>query len=200
MVVKEDVIAKAKELSITLTDAEVEDFVKQNKLPEKPADKRQELREQGMEKLVDRVLSQQSEIMEKKHDLRTLKEDAEKLTKEIQANSEMKNKYPELEKRIQAMQDSEKKRRELVIGKLDDKKKAAVSYLLEVDKVSADQFDQTIEIISETKSPGSDTPPPGSPSKIILTEAEKAEAARMNLTEEDYVKVMKKRKEKQKGS
>lgn len=206
-ITKDEVAAKAKELGLTLIDAEIDQYVKDGKLPEKPDTKRYEemrteLAKKTTSELIDLILDARSEAKDRRLENKTLKEQAEALTKEINAVKQDASKYPELESRfktletqLQAARDSEKKRREAIFTKLDEKKRSVIGYLLEVEKIGAEQFDATIELLITAKTNGAESPTPaGIPPTVQLTDAEKRDALRMGVAEADYKNIMEKRK------
>jgi len=200
-VTKQQVLDRAKELGLNLNDAQVEQLVKDGKLPEKqsPEDRKEDLKSRyTIDQLIDMLLDARSEAKDRRHEAKSLKEQAEAMTKEIQGITELKTKYPALEERLKNFSDSEKKRREFVVAKLDKAKAERLTYLLDVDKISADQFDSTVELLGSTKSNGVDTPPPGGgdPPKITLTPDQKREADRMGLNEAEFADVNAKRTKK----
>ena len=206
-ITKEEIAMKAKELGLTLTEEQIDGYIKLGKLPEKEetisGTRVEELVKQySARQLAEMLLETRGEAGDRRRENKDLKAQAEALTKEIQGLTEIKNKYPDLETKfktiesqLQAARESEKKRREAAIQKLDEKKRATFSYLLEVEKIAAEQFDATIEALAETKSPGSGSPSPaGTPPKVELSPQEKQEADRMGLTPEAYREIQEKRK------
>ena len=206
-ITKDEVVAKAAELSLKLTDEQIDQHVKDQKLPEKPENKSGTSIEDlivkySQRQLAEMLLETRSEAAERRRENKTLKEQAEGITREVQELSKFKTQTPELEAKLrgletqlQGVKDSEKKRRELALAKLDEKKKPVFSYLSDVEKISADQFDATMETLVEPGTNGttSQTPAPGAPKRELTTD-EKREADRMGLDAAGYLEVMETRK------
>ena len=172
MITKEQVVAKAKELSLTLTEEQTDEYVKQGKLPEVPVDRKAELKEKyNVDQLVDIIVETRGEAAERRRTNAELVKQVESLKTEIGSMNDLKVKTPELEAQLKksnellaAMRDAEKKRREAVLASVPEDKRAKVTYLLDVDKVSSDQFDGTVEMLIEPSSPGArKVPGPGDP-------------------------------------
>lgn len=207
-VTKEEVLAKAKELGATLTEEEVNQFVKDGKLPEKHssyAQKKEELKGLSVDQLIEKILETSGEARDRRLEAKEYKQKVDELTRQINSLKEVSEKYPELEKQFNSTQevlkgikDSEKKRREATVAKLDKSKAEKISYLLNVDTISSDQFDSTVELLTNTKSKGADAPPPagGEPPKITLSADEKKKATEMGLSDEQYAELQNKRNKK----
>lgn len=207
-VTKEMVLERAKELSLTLSDSEVEQLVKDGKLPEKKTEpagtKIEELAGRySTLQLAQMVVELRGENAERRHTERSLKEQAEQLTRELGGLKETAAKYPDLEGKFKQSQDviqkykeTEKRRREAALSTLDDTKKAKLTYLLDVDKIGSDEFEGTVELLLSSKSPGVEphTPAGEPPKEGELTPFEKQEAVRMGLSPEAYREVQGTRK------
>ena len=206
-ITKEEVAAKAKELSLTLTEEQINQHVTDQRLPEKPEAKTGTTIEElvgkySQRQLAEMLLETRSEAAERRRENKTLREQSESVTKEVQELSKLKSQTPELEQKLkgmetqlQAVRDSEKKRREAAIAKLDEKKRAVFGYLTDVERIGAEQFDATIESLAETKSSGTTipSPAPGAP-KRELTDVEKREADHMGVDAAGYIEIMESRK------
>lgn len=197
MVTKDAVIAKAKELGLTLTEVEIDQFVKDGKLPEASttpeARKAEMLKKYTAEQLVEMLLDTRAEAKERRIEVRQLKEDAERLTQEIRQVSGLKETYPKVEKALKDLQEAEKARRKQAILKLDAEKQKALDYLMDVDHIPGDKFDSTLELFVGERSQGAAAPAPGGSPEIVLTDEQKKEASRMGLEPKAYLDVMKKR-------
>jgi hypothetical protein len=207
MLTKEEVLAKAKELGLTLTDAEVDQFVKDGKLPEKVENKtgtriEELIAKYSQRQLAEMYLETSGEAKDRRIKARDLETQMGEIKKELETKGELLSKYPELEKQLkgletqlQAQKDAEKKRREAKYNSLDEKKKNAFKVLLDVDRVGADDFDAQMEIISGHKSDGHSSESSGGlPGPVALTDAQKKEASDMHLEPAAYLEVMGKRK------
>ena len=188
-ITKEEVVAKATSLGLTLTEEQINQHVTDQKLPEK------EKQKDGttVEELVAKYSPQQlavmlqetrSEAAERRRENKTLKEQAEAVAKQIEELQKVKGQLPEFEakmkdlgEQLKGVKESEKKRREAAIAKLDEKKKATFSYLGDVDKISADQFDATIDSLVDKMSDGTGSQSPaGSPPGAATLQDKLAEA------------------------
>lgn len=173
-VTKEQVQERAKELGIAVSETEAEQYVKDGKLPEKKELNSGTRVDELVAKYSHRQIAQmlievESESINRKHKIRKLEEDAEAVSKELGAVKEGLAKTPELEAKnkelqttLQAHRDGEKKRREAALAKLSEEKRGVLDYLVNVDVVSPDKFDQTLALHLTTKGNGADAPPPGS--------------------------------------
>ncbi len=134
---KEDVLAKAQELGLTLSDAEVDRFVAENKLPEKkvPSGTRVEqlLAQHSPRELAEMYLETASEAKDRRLEARTLKEQLEAVGKEIEGYKTQLKDVPGISEQLKkandlvaSFKDGEKKRRAAIIEKLDEKKRGAV--------------------------------------------------------------------------
>jgi len=184
---KEEVLAEAKKLGLTLSDAEVDQLVKDEKLPEKkqtPEERREEMKARfTFDQLLEKYLDAASESKDRKLKIRDLEGVVEDLTGKLNANGDFKTKFPELEKQLVALKESEKKRRELKFNKFDDGKKKTLDYLLNVDIITADKFDETVELFLPAGSAGaSGAPQPGSPPPAATLEAQLAIAQKEGRT------------------
>jgi hypothetical protein len=200
-VTKQQVLDRAKELGLNLTDTQIEQLVKDGKLPEKqtPEERKEELKSKyNVEQLIDMLLDARTDAKQRRHEAKELKDQLEGLKVEMQGISDFKTKYPELEKKLNTLSESEKKRREQILAKLDKAKAERLTYLQDVDRISADQFDSTVELLGSTKSNGAEAPAPGGgdPPKVTLTPDQKREADRMGLSEAEFAEVNAKRKTK----
>lgn len=203
-VTREQVLEKAKEFGLTLSDAEVDQLVKDEKLPEKPAtrDPKKELVEKhNIEQLAEIVIETRSEAKERRHENAELKKNVETLQTQLRELQGVKDdkaktdaKLQEMSDTLKSIKDAEKKRRETIINKVDEKKRPALGYLTNVDAVTADQFDQTMDVITGGKTNGHHgAPPPGGDEEPVLTPAEQAEAKRLGLKPKAFLDVKKKR-------
>ena len=201
-ITKEEVVAKATELSLTLTDEQIAKHVTEQKLPEKQENKvgttiEELLSKHSPRQLAEMLQDTRSEAAERRRENKTLKEQAEAVTAKIADLEKVKGQVPEFEAKmtelkaqLQGVKDAEKKRRELAFAKLDEKKRATFDYLVNVDTISADKFDATIESLAEVKSNGTEshTPagdPPGGKNpfdKKTLNLAEQIRLKRENPT------------------
>jgi hypothetical protein len=205
-VTKEQVLDKAKELGLTPTEDEVNQYVKDNKLPEKQPENWQKQREalKGLssEQLLEKCLDYAAEARDRRLEAKELRQQMGDVKKELDLSKDAAQRSPELEKKLKDMEtqiqsgkDAEKKRREAKYSSLDEKKKNAFKVLLDVDRVGSDDFDAQMEIISGHKSDGHSTESPGGPpGPVALTDAQKKEASDMNLEPAAYLEVMGKRK------
>lgn len=172
MITKEQVIAKMKELGLTLTEEQIAELVAANKLPEAPVDRKAELKEKyNVDQLVDIIVETRGEAAERRRSNVELVKQVDALKVQIQELTDLKVKTPELEAQLkkaneilEAMKVAEKKRREAVLSNVSEDKRTKVSYLSDVDKVSAEQFDATVEALVDPSSPGAKkVPGPGGP-------------------------------------
>lgn len=189
---KDEVIAKAKESGLTLSDAEIDEAVKSGKMPEKKEDHIGTSVDALVTKYTPRQLAEmlidtRSEAKDRRLENKELKANVETLTVEITKVKELALKSPELEKQLTSLnellakqKEGEKKRREAVMSKLEKEKQDALDYLLNVDNVTPDKFDATVSLF-EKKSNGMSPPPsPGTPPKEYFT---KEEVAAMSQSE-----------------
>ena len=200
-VTKDEVLAKAKELGVTLTEEQIEQFVKDGKLPEETSEQRYMKVKADLEKLdksdlIDRILAANSEAKDRRLEAKTEKEQREKLEKQLKELEGKASKFTELETELNStretlkqIKEAEKKRRELALEKVKDKD--GLDYLLNVDAVNGDQFDRTIEKLTGKKNNGADAPQPGEPG-----ETNPFSKSTWNLAEQ--VKIMKSDPEKAK--
>lgn len=172
-VTKDQVLAKAKELSLSLTEAEVDEHVSKGTLPTNPSEKRYrelkgEFEQMEKDKLIDKLMELSSEAKDHRLKAREYREQLEQVQKELTALKEQLGKHPDLENKfkaletqLQAVKDAEKKRREQALSKIPEDKRATFNYLLNVEAVPSEQFDGTIEYLLTQKSPGMHIPSPG---------------------------------------
>ncbi len=165
MATKEEVLAKAKELQLELTDAQVDEFVKLGKMPEKETQtgtRVEELVEKySKEQLANMLIETRTEAKDRRHENRDLKTQNEGLMTELGKNKELITKYPELEGQLKSSadlikkyKDDEKSRRVAAMSKLDKDQVETLSYLSDVDAVPAAKFDATISLLIKPKSDG----------------------------------------------
>jgi hypothetical protein len=166
-ITKEQVVAKATELGLTLTDSQIEQLVKDDKLPvkEEPVSGIDELvANHSPQELAQMVKKLRAEAAEKRVANQGLTKENADLAKKIDELSPAAKKYPELEKQINeaqatvtAFREGEKKRRALALDKLDEQKRTKLSYLLDADKIDAVTFENTLELVTTSKSDGVNT-------------------------------------------
>ena len=195
-VTKEDVLARAKELSLTLNETEVDKFVTDGKLPEETSDQRyqrmkKELEAKSQSELIQMVLDARSEAKDRRLETKEIKGQFDEMGRKLQEMTEKASKYPELQEQynglqssVQVIKDSEKKRREAALSKLEESKRTKLAYLLEVDKVGGDQFDETLEMLTTKKSDGHAAPSPGGGPTEVNPFSKKT----FNLTEQARLK------------
>jgi hypothetical protein len=178
-VTREQVAEAAKTLGVTLTDAEVEGFVKDGKLPEKKETNSGTAIDDLVSKYSHRQIAAmlketEAESIARKHKIRSLEEVVEAANKAMEAAKKDTTRLPELEaankvlqERLQANADGERKRREQMLGKLPEEKRGVLDFMLNVDTVSPDKFDQAIALHITTKGNGADAPPPGGDPPVV---------------------------------
>lgn len=192
-VTKEQVLVRATELGVTLTDEQIQKHVADGTLPEKESpNMREEFRGQSSEQLITLVLETRSEAAERRRQNKVLKEQVESLTREVQALGPLKDKTPELEAQLKkanesitAMKDAEKARRNAVLATVPEAVRKTIEYMGDVDKISSNEFDATVELLVDPAKPGARrVPNPSDPPTLVNPFSKK----HFNLTEQIRLK------------
>lgn len=190
MITKEQVLAKAKELGLTLTDAEVEKYVTDQKLPEAPKDAKKELiSKYKIEEMAEIVLDTRAEAKERRHESTELKKTITTLETQLAELKSVKGdkektdlQLAEITKTLGQIKEAEKRRRQAMILKIDEKKRPALQYLENVDAVTSDQFDMTLDALGVRGNGVHGAPTPGGPDdETPATREETAEMKRTGL-------------------
>lgn len=204
MPTKEEILAKAAELGLKLSDEQIAQHIKDGTLPGKQSaeDWREELKAKyTVDQLVEKLLEAWSEAKDRRLENKELKEKLEKLNAEFAKLKDIAEKYPAIEQALNEFKENEKKRRIAILEKFDENKRNAISYLTDIEKISASDFDTTIALLQDQKLQGMPTSKaPGEPPKEpTLTKEQKAEADRMGLSPAAYLDVMRRREERLKS-
>lgn len=169
-VTKEQVLEKATELSLTLTETEVDQYVKDGKLPEKADEPDAGVLQKQYQhrELAEMYRDACAEAKKYRLEKRDLKEQLEKVSAQLNDLTQAAGKIPELEAQVKAgqemaasLKESEKSRRVLALSKLPDEQRKAVEYMANPETVKADQFDQTLALLVQQKNGGAGAPTPG---------------------------------------
>lgn len=175
MVTREEIVAKAKEMGLTLTEAEIVQLEKDGKLPEvsneqRYAQMKAELSGKNASELIDMVLDARSEAKEHRLTAKGHKAKADELAVKVAELSALKEKTPELEAKLadlnatlKARDEAEKARRTAILAKLPKEKSEPLQYMLNVEAIKGDQFDVTVDLLLDPKKNGMSVPPPGDP-------------------------------------
>jgi hypothetical protein len=119
-------------------------------------------------KLIDLILDARGEARDHRLKAKEHKQRADDLAAKVTELSALSNKTPELEAKLsdlngalKSMKDSEKARREALLAKLPKEQGEPIKYMTNVDAITSDQFDATVDLLLDTKKNGMSVQPPG---------------------------------------